>query len=318
MTGGLFIVFSPYGEVTVYDHPTVRSEQDPVVKLINEFGQRVGCAAYPGAHLVELFPWMRHIPSRFAKWKRDAETWYKKDSAMFEGLFNTVKSRIEEGDNRPSLTATLIRDVEGHKLSMREAAWSAGNLYNGGADTTAATMAWWTIAILAYPETQARAHAELDQVVGRARLPTFADYPRLPYIRAMVKEALRWRPVGPIGMPHQSVEDDWYEGMFIPKGAICIVNMWHLNRDPEVHGEDAAHFNPSRHLDGKGDVAPGPREAKEGHITYGFGRRACVARRVANNSLFIDIAMVLWASKIERKKDWSLDVDGCDDHGLVV
>lgn len=39
-----------------------------------------------------------------------------------------------------------------------------------------------------YPETQARAQSELDTVVGRARLPTFADYDHLPYIRAMVKE----------------------------------------------------------------------------------------------------------------------------------
>ncbi|KAH9008903.1 hypothetical protein EDB84DRAFT_1280879, partial [Lactarius hengduanensis] len=32
---------------------------------------------------------------------------------------------------------------------------------------------------------------ELDDVVGSARPPTFADLPFLPYIRAMVKEALR-------------------------------------------------------------------------------------------------------------------------------
>src|SRR3984957_17212101 len=90
----------------------------------------------------------------------------------------------------------------------------------GGADTTSAMMAWWMLAMGAYPETQARAQAELDAVVGRARLPTFADYPYLPYVRAMVKEVLRCRPVGPMGIPHVSTEDDWYEGMFIPKGTI--------------------------------------------------------------------------------------------------
>jgi len=115
-------------------------------------------------------------------------------------------------------------------------------------------MAWFTLAILAYPETQARAQAELDAVVGRTRLPTFADYTHLPYIRAMVKEALRWRPVDPVGLPHRSIEDDWYEGMFIPKGTVCIANVWHLNRDPEIYGEDAAHFNPARHLDANGNT----------------------------------------------------------------
>jgi len=197
-------------------------------------------------------------------------------------------------------------------------------MYAAGAETTSVVMAWWTLAILAYPETQARAQAELDAVVGRTRLPTFADYPHLPYIRAMVKEALRWRPVDPVGLPHRSIEDDWYEGMFIPKGTVCIANVWHLNRDPEIYGEDAAHFNPARHLDANGEVAPGPPDTKEeSHVTYGFGRRLCVGRHVANNSLFIDIAILLWALKIERKKDAAgkllpLDVDGFVEDGLVV
>ncbi len=46
--------------------------------------------------------------------------------------------------------------------------------------------------MIVYPETEKRAQAELDAVVGRDRLPSFADYEHLPYIRAMVKEVLRW------------------------------------------------------------------------------------------------------------------------------
>lgn len=308
----------------VYDQPTIKPGQDHNVKLINDFVQRLTRAAYPGAHLVEFFPWMRYIPSRFATWKRNAEAWHRQDSAMFEGLFNSVHVNSVKGDDRPSLCATLIRDADRHKLSNQENSWLAGTMYAAGAETTSAVMAWWTLAILAYPETQARAQAELDAVVGRTRLPTFADYPHLPYIRAMVKEALRWRPVDPVGLPHRSIEDDWYEGMFIPKGTVCIANVWHLNRDPEIYGEDAAHFNPARHLDAKGEVAPGPPDTKEeSHVTYGFGRRLCVGRHVANNSLFIDIAILLWALKIERKKDASgkllpLDVDGFVEDGLVV
>src|SRR6267154_4478613 len=102
----------------------------------------------------------------------------------------------------------------------------------GGADTTASVMAWWPLAMLVYPETQARAQAELDAVVGRARLPTFADHPLLPYTRAMVKELLRWRTVAPMALPHRVMEDDWYEGMFIPKGTICIPNVRYMNHDP--------------------------------------------------------------------------------------
>ena len=31
---------------------------------------------------------------RFAKWKRDAEYWYERDSAMFENLFNSVNEKL--------------------------------------------------------------------------------------------------------------------------------------------------------------------------------------------------------------------------------
>ena len=181
-------------------------------------------------------------------------------------------------------------------------------------------MGWWLLAMLAYPDTQTRAQAELDAVVGRARLPTFADYPRLPYIRAMVKEVLRWRPVSPLAVYHRCTEDDWYEGMFIPKGTICIPNVWHMNRDPEVFGKNTEHFDPGRYLDSSGDIAPG---TSDGHCSYGFGRRVCVARHMADNALFINIAVLLWATRIDRKKDASgqflpLDKDGCVDLGLVM
>jgi cytochrome P450 len=86
-------------------------------------------------------------------------------------------------------------------------------------------MSWWTLAMMAYPETQARAQAELDEIVGRDRLPTFADYSYLPYIRAMVKEIMRWSSISPLAVPHRPTEDGWYEGMFIPKGTICIPNI---------------------------------------------------------------------------------------------
>ena len=46
-----------------------------------------------------------------------------------------------------------------------------------------------------------RVQDELDEVVGRGRLPTLADRPRLPYLEATVREALRWRPVAALGKP---------------------------------------------------------------------------------------------------------------------
>jgi cytochrome P450 len=77
--------------------------------------------------------------------------------------------------------------------------------------------------MITFPEVQRRAQAELDAVVGRDRLPTFDDAPRLPYVRAIIEEALPWRPSVPLGVAHAATEDDWYESMFIPKGTAIVI-----------------------------------------------------------------------------------------------
>lgn len=164
--------------------------------------------------------------------------------------------------------------------------------------------------MVAHPEIQKRAQDELDAVVGRSRTPTPADAPNLPYIQALVKESLRWRPPLPLGIPHATTEDDWYEGMFIPKGTLCLVNLWQCHRDPAFYGPDAASFKPERFLDEHGKLIPGTSETREdGHSTYGFGRRICVGKHAANDSLFISIATVLWAVQFER---------ACDENGKEV
>ena len=173
-----------------------------------------------------------------------------------------------------------------------------------GFETTSTALMWWTLAMVAFPEVQSRAQAELDSVVGRARLPTFADAPQLPYVRATIREVFRWRPGLPLGLPHAAAEDDWYEGMFIQKGATCIANIWQCNHDRTIFGEDADDFKPERHLGDDGELLPGPKETnQEGHVSFGFGRRVCVGRHLANESLFIRTAMILWAATIKCAQD---------------
>ena len=185
-------------------------------------------------------------------------------------------------------------------------------------------MYWWALAMIAHPGVQKRAQAELDAVVGQSRVPTFSDAPSLPYIQAMVKEILRWRPVLPLALPHIATEDDWYEGMFIPKGTICLANLWQCHLDPQYYGEDAASFNPERFLDAHGKIIPGPADTREeGHLAYGLGRRACVGKHAANESLFIYIATILWAANLETVRDEDgkevpFDTDTFVDTGAVL
>jgi len=146
-----------------------------------------------------------------------------------------------------------------------------------------------------------RIHLELDKVVGRARPPTFVDLPSLPYVRATVKEMLRWAQIAPFGVPHRSAADDWYEGMFIPKGTICLPNMRVINSDPGIFGVDAARFNPDRYLsDDSGAERTETEEREMGSTIFGFGRRVCPGRYIAQETLAIDFATLLWAMRFDR------------------
>jgi hypothetical protein len=53
--------------------------------------------------------------------------------------------------------------------------------------------------MLQFPEVQAAAQGEVDNVTRGARLPDFADRERMPYVTALVWECLRWLPVLPMG-----------------------------------------------------------------------------------------------------------------------
>ncbi|KAL0579186.1 hypothetical protein V5O48_002808 [Marasmius crinis-equi] len=118
-------------------------------------------------------------------------------------------------------------------------------------------------------------------------------------------------------------QDDWYGGYFIPKNTIVISNIWAMNRDKDVYGPDADVFRPERHLGPDGKLAPSPPDTKrksgspkspassaerlfvypEGNVSFGYGGRICPGRHVANSSLFINIASILWAANITPEKD---------------
>ncbi len=59
----------------------------------------------------------------------------------------------------------------------------------------------FVLAMLNNPDVMRKAQAELDAVMGRDRVPTFEDADSLPYIRAVVRETLRWRPPSTLGTP---------------------------------------------------------------------------------------------------------------------
>ena len=83
-----------------------------------------------------------------------------------------------------------------------------GTMFGAGSGTSAAAMMSFVLAMVHHPKWQKKVQDEVDEQVGNDRMPEFSDMPKLPTVRAFVKEVLRWRPVTAGGIPHMSVEDD--------------------------------------------------------------------------------------------------------------
>ncbi|KAF8882818.1 cytochrome P450 [Infundibulicybe gibba] len=137
----------------------------------------------------------------------------------------------------------------------------------------------------------------IDTVIGSKRLPEFTDRESLPYVNCVVQETLRWHPAIPLGIPHCTSDADTYNGMHIPKGALVVGNAWTMTHDPNTyHNPDS--FDPSRFL-------PKPEGSGELHPVgmFGFGRRICPGRYLAEASVWIGVATILSQLDISRALD---------------
>ena len=139
-----------------------------------------------------------------------------------------AKTRYDNGTLPNCFAKQLWDQREKHSLTDQEVGSLSGGLFGAGSDTSSATMTTFILAMTVFgDQVIPKAHEELDRVVGRNRSPTWTDEENLPYIRAVVKETFRWRPVAVLGgTPHANTEDDYYNGFFIPKGSTILGNLW--------------------------------------------------------------------------------------------
>ncbi|GAV99790.1 cytochrome P450 1 [Lentinula edodes] len=165
------------------------------------------------------------------------------------------------------------------------------------------------------PNIQAKGRDEIERVIGTDRLPTFEDRQSLPYVEAIYREVMRLHPALPLGLPHVSIEDDFYRGYHIPKGSkhrslkpirlTSVQDVWlyptygmAMNRDPDVYTE------PDRFLPERYSESPtGPFESINNIYAFGFGRRVCAGRHMAENTIWLTIASVLATFTLGKAKD---------------
>ena len=173
-------------------------------------------------------------------------------------------------------------------------------MIEAGSETTSATLNSAIKYLAAFPKTQQAAHEELLRVIGEKRSPTFDNEASLPYIRAIVKEILRIRPITTMGSPHYTTADVIYKDMFIPKDTIVSLGQYAIHYDP-TRWENPETFEPARYLNyplTAGAYASRADANERDHFSFGAGRRICPGIHLTENSLFITLAKILWAFEI--------------------
>ncbi|KAJ7679159.1 cytochrome P450 [Mycena polygramma] len=280
---------------------------DEVVCLNRETQEFLTSINIPGKYLVESIPALLYLPSFLTPWRTEALKQREKDKEYLIRLVREVKTKMEAGRAQPSFCSQLIEDRDKNDMTELEIAYTCATPFGAGVETSAGSIASFMLACAAFgPSFIPKAQKELDTVVGPDRMPTFEDFDDLPFIQAIVNETLRWRPVAVLGgTPHASTEDFAYQGMFIPKGSTIIANLWGIHLNP-ADFPDPHRFDPERFMS-KRDY-PGPWQ----HSSFGYGRRVCPGQYLASNSVYINIARILWGFNLSKARDPNgreIDVD---------
>ncbi|KAH7308648.1 putative cytochrome P450 oxidoreductase OrdA-like protein [Stachybotrys elegans] len=277
-----------------YGYTAESHKDDYLVDMAGDAMEKFARAGVPGAFLVDMLPFLKHLPEWMpgTGFKQTAREWGGALTQVTERPYAFVKHQMAQGAHEASFLSQLLEAGDEDPEEKWTNKWSAMSLYTAGADTTVSSLSCFFLAVMVTPEVQQKAQEEIDRVVGKDRLPSIADRENLPYVDAIVKEVLRWHPVAPMCLPHTSTEDDVYNGYLIPSGAMLFANVWHFTHDPEVY-EDPATFNPDRFL--KAQPEPDPSQ-----YVFGFGRRICPGRLLADNALYLNIAQTLAVFQINK------------------
>ncbi|KAK7052512.1 cytochrome P450 [Favolaschia claudopus] len=252
---------------------------------------------------VDIFPAMRHLPpwAPGSGFLRKAAEWKAKMDEFVDKPYDYVKASMKRGTYVPSFCSVLLEDNEKCTPQFEtDLKYTANSMYSASMDTTITVFCHFLLAMVLHPAALAKAQKEIDSVVGHDRLPTFSDRASLPFVEALLNEVYRWGVPVPLSLPHRSMEDDVYRGMFIPKGSLIFGNVWAITRD-ETLFPNASAFLPERYLE-KMDPALAKKRDPRSYV-FGFGRRRCPGANLVESSVWLLVTTVLATLDISKAKD---------------
>ncbi|KAH6802333.1 hypothetical protein C2S51_033779 [Perilla frutescens var. frutescens] len=186
------------------------------------------------------------------------------------------RERMSEKDFKPKDAADMLLQLAEDsnlevKLTRDSVKALLQDLLLGGTGTAATAVEWAIHEILRHPSIIEKAKEELDRVIGRERWVEENDLPHLPYINSVVMETFRLHPLATLLAPRCTMEECNVAGYNVPKGAVVIINVWSIGRDPDSW-ESPEEFVPERFVGKEITEMFGSNFAL---LPFGSGRRGC-------------------------------------------
>lgn len=253
----------------------IKSDDDPHIQMAIDASYALGHGGAPAGTPVDFFPFLKYLPDFLARSRslKFARAWRWAIRRIHDAPFVSATSKPRSGIEQVSFLHTLLRqresgkDIDANLFNLEDIKGACGAVFAAGQDTTWSTLVVFILNMVLHPEVQRKAQEQLDDITKGVRLPTFRDKPHLPYIDYIVQETLRWAPVSPIGVPHRSLQDDEYKGMFIPKNSFVYANARAMTHDENVYSSPDD-FNPDRFIPCSEGGAGEPFPVGQ----FGFGR----------------------------------------------
>ncbi|KAJ7271330.1 cytochrome P450 [Mycena haematopus] len=274
-------------------------DRDAFVEMFETTGNNFSVSTTPAAFLVDIIPILRYWPEWLpgGGFRITAKAWSKQVQDTTNAGLEYTKKAMAAGITEPSFVSAVLEEGRHDEYLIK---WSALVMQIGASDTTAAQLEAFFLAMSLYPDVQAAAQRELDQVVGNDRLPEISDRSQLPYIDALCKEVIRWHVSVLLALPHRGTHGDYiydrggdFEPLLIPKDSFIIPNNWKMAHDPERY-VNPMEFNPSRFIPEDGRKA----ERDPASICFGYGRRL-----LADTAVFLECSAILSVFNISKARE---------------
>ncbi|RVW68069.1 Cytochrome P450 83B1 [Vitis vinifera] len=244
------------------------------------------------------------------------------ERSRFHGLLNDAQAMLGSfffSDHFPLMKKQELEDITDVLIGLRkdndfaiDITWDhikgvLMNIFLGGTDTGAATVTWAMTALMKNPRVMKKAQEEVRNTFGKKGFIGEDDVEKLPYLKAVVKEAMRLLPPVPLLVPRETLQKCSIDGYEIPPKTLVFVNAWAIGRDPEAW-ENPEEFIPERFLGSSVDF----RGQQYKLIPFGAGRRICPGLHIGVVTVELTLANLLHSFDWEmppgmNKEDIDLD-----------